>query len=119
MVSVAKLTAYEALRAVLQHEEPTYIDTLKRDMERARMRAEDVPLLGHSALVGDGRRQDARGHEASLLQPAEASLQRPLPRDASARPVHADRLRLAPQCAPRRVPCASCPLGTGIPEQEN
>ena len=42
MVSVAKLTAYEALRAVLQHEEPTCIETLKRDMERARMRAEDI-----------------------------------------------------------------------------
>ena len=45
MVSVAKFTAYEALHAVLQHEEPAYIETLKRDMERARMQAED--FRGH------------------------------------------------------------------------
>ena len=42
MVSAAQVATYEALRAVLQHEEPAYIETLKRDVERARMEAEDI-----------------------------------------------------------------------------
>ena len=42
MTSVVEITTYEALRLVLQHEEPTCVEALKREMERARMQAEDI-----------------------------------------------------------------------------
>ena len=53
MASVAELTTYEALRLVLQHEEPTCIETLKREMERARMRAEDIRTHAATQALDD------------------------------------------------------------------
>ena len=52
MVGATQVATYEALRAVLQHEEPAYIETLKRDMERARMEVEDI----RAAALRDAQR---------------------------------------------------------------
>ena len=56
MVPATQVAAYDALRAVLQHEEPAYIETLKRDMERARMQAEDI--RSHAAVDLRGAQQE-------------------------------------------------------------
>ena len=54
------MATYEALSAVLRHEEPKYIETLKRDMERARMQAEDMrALMENVALDLRGAQQEA------------------------------------------------------------
>ena len=54
------MAAYQALHAVLRHEEPAYIETLKQDMERARMQAEDMRALMEN-VAGDlrGAQQEA------------------------------------------------------------
>ena len=54
------MATYQALSAVLRHEEPKYIETLKRDMERARMQAEDMrALMENVALDLRGAQQEA------------------------------------------------------------
>ena len=61
MVPATQVAAYDALRAVLQHEEPAYIETLKRDMERARMQAEDIRSYAGEVAV------DLRGAQQEML----------------------------------------------------
>ena len=56
MVGGTHVATYEALRAVLQHEEPAYIETLKRDMERARMEAEDIRV--YASVIAAARDAD-------------------------------------------------------------
>ena len=61
MVSVANVATYEALRTALHHEELTYIETLKRDVERARMQAEDI-----RSYAGDVA-ADLRGAQQEMI----------------------------------------------------
>ena len=61
MVPATQVAAYDALRAVLQHEEPAYIETLKRDMERARMQAEDIRSYAGEVAA------DLRGAQQEML----------------------------------------------------
>ena len=54
------MAVYQDLNAVLRHEEPEYIETLKRDMERARMQAEDMLVLMDNVAVDlRGAQQEA------------------------------------------------------------
>ena len=64
MVGATQVATYEALRAVLQHEEPAYIETLKRDMEHARMEAEDIRV--YASVV-------AAAHDANPLDEMETT----------------------------------------------
>ena len=54
------MAVYQALHAVLRHEESAYIEALKQDLERARMRAEDARVLMEN-VAGDlrGAQQEA------------------------------------------------------------
>ena len=54
------MAVYQALNAVLRHEEPAYIESLKQDMERARMQAEDMLVLMDNVAVDlRGAQQEA------------------------------------------------------------
>ena len=70
MVSVTNVATYEALRTALHHEELTYIETLKRDVERARMQAEDMRAYAGAVAA------DLRGAQQEMIAIIDAD---PLP----------------------------------------